>query len=73
MRAVYVPAPVVPGDASYMVATASPMEGGGTLTVYSATRAPLGTTRLQPERLRQVLREWATADRAGRGRLALGN
>ena len=73
MRAVYVPTPVLPGDASYLVATASALESGGTLTVYSPTRAPQGTTLLPPERLRQVLRQWADADRTGRGRLALDN
>ena len=72
MRAVYVPTPVVSEGAAYLVVTARTTERGGTLICPAAVRsAPCVTLRLTPEHLRQVLRQWATADRAGHGLLKI--
>ncbi len=72
MRAVYVPTPVPPRGAAYLVATAVDRESGGTLTRHSTAHpTPCVSMLLTPEQLRQVLRRWAAAHREGHGRLEI--
>ena len=72
MRAVYVPTPVMPRGAAYLVATAPDMESGGTLTRYTTAHpTPCISMLLTPVQLRQVLRRWAAAARAGHGQLEI--
>ena len=72
MRAVYVPTLVLPRGAVYLVATATAIEDGGTLTRYSTAHpTPCLSLLLTPERLRQLLGRWAAAERAGQGLLTI--
>lgn len=62
MRAMYVPTPVMPSGAACLVAVASDIESGGTLTRYTTAHpTPCISMLLTPEQLLQVLRRWTAA------------
>ena len=75
MRALYVPTPAMPERAPWLVAmaTAPAIETGGTLTCYAAADSTPAITPLTREQLRRLLREWAAADRDGRGLLEIAD
>jgi hypothetical protein len=70
VRAVYVPAHVVPAGAARLEATAPAAVRGGTLILYPADRRVPRRTPLTPEQLRGLLRQWV---RGGRGRAGCGS
>ena len=73
MRAMYVPTPGRSGCATWLLAIASApaIEAGGTLTCYAAAASMPSTLPLTREHLRQPLKDWAAADRAGHGLLEI--
>jgi hypothetical protein len=73
MRAMYVPTPALSACATWLmaIAIAPAIEGGGTLTCYAAADSKLATLPLTQEHLRQLLKAWAAADRAGQGVLEI--
>ena len=72
MRAVYVPTPAVPGGAACLVALATAIEDGGTLTRHTTAHpTPCISMLLTPEHLLQVLRRWTALEQAGRGLLEI--
>jgi len=72
MRAAYVPDPAAPAGAERLVVTApAGLAGDGEPTLSLPGRRRLRTV-LPAGQLRDVLRRWAAAARAGQGELEIG-